>query len=797
MKSALASNTNNNKLTFTLITSFLSSIIVTILIYHSGSIFMGGDNVYPLSPNVFYNYNLFFTNANGGSPAILNYLSVNNIIALILLFPFFNQYSQIIGFLIDTFIGNLAISLLIYKNLMRQDVSKVNLYIYFVTILSEILLYTTINFHYIIQVFPATFFPIFLSFPWIIYFIDSIVNDNEKIFIKIIKVIITALLIIIFINSIPTLILVAYSMLAVLFLSFLAFSKGPIKQKIKILVLAFSSVVIFDIIILQPYLSFYHSYTNPETFTNSQNYFLAALEYYISTRQGNIGNVLTLSYYQNWLFVKINPILLSLFSLNTILIIIPFIIKKKLPQALPFLITFLFLSGWLAAPFLFTSFYFNLYKNTPYLWSLDIPWLSFTYFLSLSFSLTLGTGLSFLDFRKIIAKVLIILLLIISVGVNFSVSYPFSGQIGYPSRTQLPSYLYEISNIISSTNIYNPRTLVYPLSPIYVAYNFSKSVYAGFGFWYSLLKGDVYSSYYLSNLPGYSLEFFMLFYPLKNLTDLEPMINTMKILGINYVILTKNFIPSYYNRFYYEFYNQTIVQRFENCLKDYPVLFNNSQMTLYHFSNEQVVSPVKYIILVNITGPLWPFLSPSYIPYRLTLLQEALGINFVNYSNAIIIPKSYEGYLLKYIGKEGINITNINDNITVIIINNLNAKTTVYGNSPNEFRVKLLVGGEQNYSYVPLIVRYYYYPEYVNYYNGNYSDLIIIPSYGNQTYLLLVKPSSSFTTINFNYTNIYVYIYVVSYPLLLIILVIYLILRNKLNESLKLIHKLFNREFRR
>ncbi|WP_048057482.1 hypothetical protein [Metallosphaera cuprina] len=792
MKSALANNANN-KLTFTLITSFLSSIITTILVYHSGSIFTGADNVYPLSPNVFYNYNLFFTNINGGSPAIVNYPPVNNIIAFILLLPFFNQYSQIIDFPLVAFVGNLAISLLIYKNLIRQDFTKVNIYIYFVTILSEILLYTSINLHYIIKIFTSTFFPIFLSFPWIIYFIDSIVNDSEKIFIKIIKVIITALLIIIFINSIPTLILVVYSMLAVLFLSFLAISKEPIKQKIKILVLAFSSVVIFNIIILKLYLSFYHSYTNPEAFTNSQNSFLSILEYCIVTRQGSIGNVLTLSYYQNSIFVKINSIVLLLFSLNTILIIIPFIVKKKLPQALPFLITFLFLSGWLAAPFVFTSFYLNLYKNIPYLWSLDIPSLSFTYFLSLSFSLILGTGLSFLNFRKIIAEVLIILLLIISVGANFSASYSFPGLTRYPTQTQLPSYLYEISNIISSTNVYNPRILIYPLGPAYVAYNFSKSVYVGFGFWYSLLKGDEYSSCYFSNKPGYSLEFFMLFYPLKNLTDLEPMINTMKILGINYVVLTKNFIPSYY----YGLYDQTIIQRFENYLKDYPVLFNNSQMTLYHFSNEQAVSPVKYIILVNITGPLWPSSSPSYIPYRLTLLQEALDINFVNYSNAIIIPKSYEGYLLKYVGKESINIANINDNITVIMINNVNAKTTVYGDSPNEFKVKLSVEDKQNYSYVPLIVRYYYYPEYVNYYSGNYSNLIIIPLYGNQTYLLLVKPSSSFTTINFNYTNVYAYIYVLSYPLLLIVLVIYLILRNKLNESLKLIRKLFSRDFKR
>ncbi|MEM0290196.1 MAG: hypothetical protein QXD10_09790, partial [Metallosphaera sp.] len=185
------------------------------------------------------------------------------------------------------------------------------------------------------------------------------------------------------------------------------------------------------------------------------------------------------------------------------------------------------------------------------------------------------------------------------------------------------------------------------------------------------------------------------------------------------------------------------------------------------------------------------------IPYRLTLLQEALDINFVNYSNAIIIPKSYEGYLLKYVGKEGINITNINANITVIMINNVNAKTTVYGDSPNEFKVKLSVEDKQNYNYVPLIVRYYYYSYYINYYKGNYSNLIIIPSYGNQAYLLLVKPSSSLTAINFNYTNIYAYIYLILYPLLLIVLVIYLILRNKLNKSLKLIHKLFNRDFRR
>ncbi|MEM3204584.1 MAG: hypothetical protein QW232_10320, partial [Saccharolobus sp.] len=241
-------------------------------------------------------------------------------------------------------------------------------------------------------------------------------------------------------------------------------------------------------------------------------------------------------------------------------------------------------------------------------------------------------------------------------------------------------------------------------------------------------------------------------------------------------------------------YNQTKIQNFEEYLKDYPVLFNNSDMSLYYFSNEQVVSPVKYIILVNISGvPEDISYTLAYNPYKLSLFREALAISFVNYSSAIIFPKSYENYLLKYLNGEDINITNVNENITVITINNINVKSVVYGNAPNEFTIKISTEPTQNYTYIPLIVRYNYFPIYNNYYSGNYSDLVIIPAYANETYLLLVKPSSPFTIINFNYTihNIAYYTMIV-YPSLVIILTIYLILRNRLGVLIKTISSNLN-----
>ncbi|MCW1302662.1 MAG: hypothetical protein QXX36_03480 [Candidatus Rehaiarchaeum fermentans] len=80
-----------------------------------------------------------------------------------------------------------------------------NLYIYFVTILSESILYTGVILYYIIAAFSATFFPIFASFPWAIYFIDSVINDDEKFYIKLIKTVIAGIMVILFIATIPTL----------------------------------------------------------------------------------------------------------------------------------------------------------------------------------------------------------------------------------------------------------------------------------------------------------------------------------------------------------------------------------------------------------------------------------------------------------------------------------------------------------------------------------------------------------------------------------------------------------------
>ncbi|MCW1302693.1 MAG: hypothetical protein QXX36_03645 [Candidatus Rehaiarchaeum fermentans] len=769
----------HNKLIFVLTTSILSSAIMTILIYNKGYIYSIGDVVYPLSSNVFYNYNLFFTNINGGSPVITNYPPLRNIIALILLLPFFNQYSEIVAFFIDTFIGNIAISLLVYKSIERQENIKMNLYIYFVTILSESILYTGVMLYYTIALYSGAFFPIFASFPWVIYFIDSVINDNEKFFIKVIKIVIAEIIIILFITTFPNIILVGYSMVIILFLSYLFLSKIVLKQKLKIFTVASILFVLFNVIYLGLYVSWLNTNIHPSSSGVSLGY-VYILEDYYSHFSGIVGSALTLSYYGNVILAHNNPILVVMLVLNAILVVIPFIIKRKIKYAIPPFISFLFLSGWFAAPYF--NFYLTLYAKIPYLWSLDFPYLSFPYFVTLSFSLALGIGLSHLNFRKIILKIIIILLLMVSIFANFYIAYTgyYPGSaISYPPRqsiqTYFPDYLYKISSIIDSSNIYNPRILVFPLSPLYVAYNFSNTVYTGVGFWYTLLKGDVYSSYYS---PGATLEWFINIYPALNLTDIAPVLNAMKILGINYVVVTRNIIPPYY----YGLYNQAKIQNFEEYLKDYPVLFNNSDMSLYYFSNEQVVSPVKYIILVNISEI-----------HKLSLLREALTISFVNYSSAIIFPKSNENYLLKYLNGEDINITNINENITVITINNINVKSVVYGNAPNEFTIKISTEPTQNYTYIPLIVRYNYFPIYNNSYSGNYSDLVIIPAYATETYLLLVKPSSPFAIINFNYTihNI-AYYTIIVYPSLIIILTIYLILRNRLGMLIKTISSNLN-----
>lgn len=245
----------------------------------------------------------------------------------------------------------------------------------------------------------------------------------------------------------------------------------------------------------------------------------------------------------------------------------------------------------------------------------------------------------------------------------------------------------------------------------------------------------------------------------------------MKVLGINYIVITKNAIVKYY----VPPYNLTVIENFEKSLQGYPVLFNNSQMTVYYFSSEPIVVLIKYIILVNISGPL-------NTTYKMLLMKEALDINFINYSNAIIIPKSYENSLLHYLN--GAKIINISSNISVITVNNT-AKTFVSGSLPNAYNVKLF--SNLTSEYIPLIVRYNYYDIYKNYYNGNYSSLIIIPGYSNQTFLLLIKPSSLIAEIRFDFVPPAFYYGVVIYPIVTIILAIYLVLRNRIHLNAKMI----------
>lgn len=751
-----------HKFNFVLTTSILSSLISTALIYQKGLIYNAGDNVYPLSANVFYNANFFgFLNWNGGSLAVNNLFGLSNFLFEIFLFPFFHQYSEIISFFIDTCIGSIAISLIIYKYASEQ--SKIDVYVYFVTLSVEILTYIGINWYYMISLVPAGAFPIFLAFPWVLYFIDSAINAEESFSNRVIKLAIAELLLITFVGTFATLLLVGYSTASIYFLVSMFLSNIKPKQKITLLSLFIVLLLFLNSGYLLPlYLGFLHRITSsPDVNNYVNNYIVPVLKVYMEITEGQISNALTLSFYRIDTYMKINPILRSTLIVNLILALIPLIIKK-VKQVLPALIPFILLTGWLAAPYMF-SFYIHLYASLPILWSLDYPYISFPYFITITFILTLGIGLGVLNTKKprnrLIIKTLITSLLIMAILVNFSVA---SNTLTKP--TQFPSYLYKISNEIGSSNIYNPRILVFPLTLLYDAYNFSNNItYIGAGFWPSLLKGNVYASYYSSK--DLSLLWFINYYPLLNSTYLVPVINAMRILGINYVIVTKNIIP----QDFIPKYNITLIRNFEKLLQNYPLLFNNSQMTVYNFSYEGVIAPVKDIILVNISGPLTS-------PYKFSLLQKALSLNFVNYSNTIILPKSSENYLLKYLDQKQIEVFNISSNITVITVN-INTRTIVTGNIPNNFRVLLLSNSPQN-GYIPLIVRYNYYATYRDSYSGNYSNMVIIPAYSNETYLLLIKSSSSVTRIQFEYTPPIIYYNVLIYPVLTVILIIYLIYRK-------------------
>jgi hypothetical protein len=737
----------HNKYNFVLLSSTFSALITELILFHKYIFYSVGDNVFPLSMSYFYNYQPFFTNVNGGSIG-------NNIILIIyglFYFPFFNKYGEMVSFLVTTFIGNSALSLLIYKNSQRYNIN-IGIFSFIVTIGAEIFLNSGLNLYYELLLLPSTFIPIHAIFPWIIYFIDSITMDNDNLIVKFLEILAASLLLIIFIGSVLTLVLTTYVTIGIFFIGLLFSSNLRVRRKLILLVASVIILVSLNIISLLP------SYYGAVSYFSShvkEKYYVNVLKFYMQSFNGSIFNVLTLTYLPSNTISLIPYYYIFISGLFVTLLVLPAISQNRnIPKIYYIsLMTFLLLSAWLAAPYLFPS-YISLYSHIPYLWSLDIPWLSFTFVLFISASISLGNGLVSIKRKgtKIISAIMLLIII-------FAQIYPYySGQLSLGRAWDPPNYLWKVSNIINDGPYKNPRILVFPTSGVYVAYNFSlNNTYVGAGFWQTLFNGDVYASYFPYNC--YSLEWFITIYPWFNLSSYQPFLNAARLLGINYIVITKNFIPKYY---FTNYINKVEIEELTSILPSSSIIYNNSQILVYNFSSETIAVIPKYIIFVNISEPLWTNVSEFHV------LLSALNLSFVNYSSAALVSSSYEKEIIESL--QNYTILYSYSDITVIKLNNV-PRLEVENENPSVIIIK--IAKEDYNSLIPVLIRENYQSG-INEYINNYDK--IVPGYSNESFIIMTN--SSTIIINYNAKNILQYIYIIYFYILIIIAVVLILMKN-------------------
>lgn len=279
----------------------------------------------------------------------------------------------------------------------------------------------------------------------------------------------------------------------------------------------------------------------------------------------------------------------------------------------------------------------------------------------------------------------------------------------------------------------------------------------------------MYASYFPYNC--YSLEWFISIYPTLNLTSYQPLLNAMKLLGINYILITKNIFP----KFFYPSSNAAEVEKLINTLPPFTVIYNNSQITLYNFSSENVAVVPKYIIFVNISKPLWIPETPNYNVTEFHILLHALNLSFVNYSSAVLISASYEREIIKTL--QNYTILYNSGNISVIELNYI-PSLEVKNPNPSIIIIKIV---KDNYnSLIPILIRENYQPE-INEYISGYNK--IVPAYSNESFIIMTN--SSTIIISYNGKNISQYIYLIYfYSLIIIAFVLILVKTNVFKHRL-------------
>jgi hypothetical protein len=161
------------------------------------------------------------------------------------------------------------------------------------TIGAEIFLNSGLNLYYELLLLPNTFIPIHAIFPWIIYFIDSIIMDNDNLIVKFLEILAASLLLIIFIGSVLTLVVTTYVIIGIFFIGLLFSSNLRVKRKLILLVVSVIILVSLNIISLLP------SYYGAVSYFSShvgEKYYVNALKFYMQSFNGSIFNVLTLTY---------------------------------------------------------------------------------------------------------------------------------------------------------------------------------------------------------------------------------------------------------------------------------------------------------------------------------------------------------------------------------------------------------------------------------------------------------------------------------------------------------------------
>ena len=780
------------------ILSLSMAIFIVAVFFRGHTYYTSGDDVTPLSPAALYNFQPFFSNAKGGQVASIPSSFVSFIIFNIYANPFMfvtQKYGEIASYIFYFTLGNFGLLSLIhtYYDLNNKDLKKTAT-VGFVTLL----FYNTNQGIGQVMGINSSMVPIFGVFPWILYLIY--LNFKEKSSIKAFTYGLMAILLyyIFIANTYFIIVNIPLAFLLASFAMFLTFFlKGqPTKTKI----LRLGQLIAILAVVAYPYVLGLIRVTAPAfaSAVTSKNIRLALGHYFVRGYQGDLIKTLTLTYTPNittlppstYKYLGTAPyysshLITILGSAITLLLFAPLLQSKTKREPMFFYFIFLLTAAWFSAPYIL-PYYINFVSHVEILWSLDIPEAVFPYPLSISATLLVAYVVTKILFQKKKPRKIIMILIIILLGLSLALNvYPVSTESG--GGFSLPQPVYDISTIIGSSHIYNPRVMVTPSSFLYLWYNWSAygdGQYVGAGFWDTLIKGDTFGYY-----QGYPpLVAFTTLYQ-ANMSNPELYTNALKLLGINYVVYTNTSVqraltyggnaaqdPTLTNEGL-EQLNTTIASNSQS------IQLNYAGFTLYYYSNATLCYiPKQMVLSPQAENPISNATSLSTIYRVLSLKTE--------WENTAVI------YLSPQV-QEFLNTKPDNATLYYPYPTGQPAKIIqIRGISPEQF--KCLISGVSQ-GILPIIVRYPY-NSLGNYENVNLKgeDTTLFPvtilpaNYGSATLILFNVTREGTYTMSFNLEPsehvigyLYYYNEIIDILLLILLTLMIIILKTGLLRTSK------------